>query len=152
LGSRLPFLREKLKALTPPGNLQFSFAIGQSALRFYKGPPDDPPERYIAQTFDELRHRQFVLAIDGLAPIDTILRLAVEPDVTREVGTVTLVEMNEDGRPTNGYVVPFDIARGQVLTFETKPAQLPPPRVEPIANEEEEKKKKPDDEQNTGSK
>src|ERR1700722_19795093 len=37
-----------LRVLTQAANLQFSFAIGEIPLRFYRGKADDLPERYLA--------------------------------------------------------------------------------------------------------
>lgn len=128
--SWLTILRESEK-------LAFSFAIGQIPCRFYKGPPDYPPERFANATFGELRHLQACFDIDGLRPLDRILRFAVESDVTREVSTVTLVEVDEARNPTGTYVIPpLGTKLSNVTPLEAKPVELPPVTLEPRMDEE----------------
>jgi len=126
-------------------NLRFSFVIGTVPFRFYRGRPDDPPDRYLISTYGELHHLQTVLALEGLRPLDRILRLAVETDATREVSNVTLVEMDEAGNVTDTYTIPFDVEQANVTLLQAKPVELPPVTVEPIQELDEGKKHRKQD-------
>ncbi len=130
-----------LTILRETETLCFSFAIGSVPFRFYKGRPDDPPERYLASTFGELRHLQTAFAIEGLRPLDKILRLAVETDATREVSNITFVEMDEAGNVTETFSIPFDAERGNVTPLQAKAVSLPAPTLEPVKKDDELKHK-----------
>jgi hypothetical protein len=122
-------------------NLRFSFSIGTVPFRFYTGRADDPPERYLMSTYGELHHLQTTLAIDGLRPLDRILRLAVETDSMREVADVILVEMDSAGNVMDTYTVPFGIEQTNVTSLQAKPIDLPSPTLEPLNDQKEEKRK-----------
>jgi hypothetical protein len=128
--------------LHEPENLRFSFAIGSVPFRFYKGRPDDPPDHYLITTYGELHHLQTALALEGLRPLDKILRLAIETDALREVSSVTFVETDEAGNVTETYPIPFDIEQSNVASLLAKPVNLPPPTLEPLKKEEEENRKR----------
>lgn len=130
---------EWLHILQKIRNLEFSFAIGSIPFRFYRGTPDEPPDNYQFKTFGELRHLQLCLEIDGLPPIDNILRLAIETDaVTREVSRVTLVEMNSAGEPTGVWEIPDESTATNVIPIQTPPIDLPPAVATPIVASEQE--------------
>jgi hypothetical protein len=126
-----------LKILPELEGLRFSFAIGSVSFRFYRGKPDDPPERYLMSTFGELHHLQRTLQIEGLRPVDKVLRLAVEPDRT-EVCRVTFVEMDEAGNVTETYRIPLVVEEAKVTPLQAKPVDLPAPPLEPLKPEAEE--------------
>lgn len=133
-----------LTILPEPETLRFSFAIGSVPFRFYKGAPDDPPERYLITTYGELHHRQMLLEMEGLPLLDTTLRLAVEVDpVTRQVSSVSLVEMDEARNIIETYAIPFDVEPAALIPMEAKPVDLPAPTLEPLKTAEPEKEKKP---------
>ncbi len=131
-----------LTILPEPRPLEFSFAIASVPFRFYRGRPDEPPENYIFKSFGELQHLQLCLEIEGLQPIDSILRLAVQTDGTREASSVTLVEMDVGGNPTATWVVPFDGLASNVTPIQTPPVDLPPVLAEPLTTEEQQEQKK----------
>ena len=114
--------------------LRFTFAIEGIPIRFYRGSPDDPPDNYLVTTFGELQQRQL---FDGLRPLDKILRLAVETDREGRVSTVKLVELDEAGEATGVYLIPFDVARSNVTTLESRPIHVEPVKLEPLENNEE---------------
>jgi hypothetical protein len=120
-------------------NLRFSFAIGSVPFRFYRGKPDDPPDRYLISTFGELHHLQAALAIEGLRPVDKILRLAVETDGGREVSVVSFVEMDEAGNVTETFIIPFEIEPANISPLQARPVDLPAPALEPLTNAEKQK-------------
>jgi hypothetical protein len=131
-----------LKILHEAENLRFSFAIGDVPFRFYRGKPNDPPERFLSATFGELHHLQCAFKMEGLRPLDKILRLAVETDpATREVSTVTFVETDEAGNVTETYNIPFNVEQSKVTRLEIKPHELPPITLEPRNSEKENQKK-----------
>lgn len=132
---------EWLSILLETEVLRFSFAIGSVSFRFYKGKPDDPPERYLMSTYGELYHLQATLQIEGLRPLDKILRLAIEPD-PGEVCRVTFVETDQAGNVTETYPIPYGIEQGKISPLQAKPVNLPPPTLEPLNAEEEEKRKR----------
>jgi hypothetical protein len=124
-------------------DLRFSFAFGEVPVRFYTGDADNPPDRYVHATFGELQHLQAVLPIEGIRSIDNVLRLAVEPDNDRKVLSVTLVEMDQSGQPTEKYTIPFELTDGSNITsLQAKPIDLPPPAVKPIKNEEKQSQRR----------
>jgi hypothetical protein len=123
--------------------LRFSFAIESVPFRFYKGASDDPPERYLIATYGELHHRQMSFEMEGLPPLDTTLRLAVEVDpATRLVSSVIFVEMDESGNITQTYAIPFDLEPDRVTPMQAKPIDLPPPILEPLKTAERNKQEK----------
>lgn len=131
-----------LTILQQTRNLEFGFAIGTIPFRFYRGKPDEPPDNYLFKTFGELQHLQLCLEIEGLRPIDNILRLAVETDATREVSAVTLVELDDAGNALSVYPVPFGGNLQNITSIQTPAVDLPPVVAEPLKKEEEQEQKK----------
>ena len=83
--------------------------------------------------FGELQQQQLALAIEGLRPLDKILRLAVETSQTGEVSAIKLVELDDVGNPTGIYSIPLGAMRpSNVAILESKPVSLPPISLEPI--------------------
>jgi hypothetical protein len=130
-----------LRILPELEGLRFSFAIGSMSFRFYRGKPDDPPERYLMSTFGELHHLQRTLQIDGFRPLDKVLRLAVEPDAA-EVCRVTFVEVDEAGNVAETYRIPLSSEETKITSIQAKPVDLPPPTLEPLTTEQEEQEGK----------
>jgi hypothetical protein len=124
---------------------QFTFAIGSVPIRFYHGDPADTPVKYLAQTFGELRQLEL---LDLGIPKDQLLRIAVETDATGKPTAITLVEMGEDDKPQNSYVIPSD--DGKVVPLQKKPIELQPVKFEPIQTEEEKRKKERKKDRDTG--
>lgn len=125
--------------------LQFSFAIGTVPFRFYRGTPDDPPDRYVICSFGELHHQQMCLELEGLRPSDNVLRIAVETSrMTLEVTHVSVVEVDTAGNPIGAYLIPpvqRTAAPVVVITPQTAPptapVELAPPPIEPLEKIEE---------------
>lgn len=139
LQSIAPKYPEWLKILPEIKGLQFSFAIGTVPFRFYRGKPDEPPDRYNIRTFGELHYLQMCLQIEGLRPVDNILRLAVETSpATLEVSTVTVVEVDDAGNPLAVYAIPLAQPPASNITImQAKPVELEPPQIEPLQKIEE---------------
>jgi len=131
-----------LRILNEREVLRFTFAIGNTPLRFYKGNADDPPGKYMETTFAELKQQQLTLEIDGISLRDVVLRLAVETDEARLASRVILVEMNgESGSITNTYDIPFNAEGSNVVPMVVPPVSLPPvglPTTEEAEKAEEE--------------
>jgi len=140
-----------LEILPETKTLQFSFSIGSIPFRFYKGDPDDPPSHYLAHTYGELHHIQLSLEIEGLPPLDKVLRLAVETGIDREASTISVVESDETGEVKNTFSVPLYAEISNVTSIQAPPVNLPPAIAEPLPKESQETKKK-DDATNTGTK
>jgi len=115
-----------LRILNEREVLRFTFAIGNTPLRFYKGNADDPPGKYMETTFAELNQQQLTLEIDGISLRNVVLRLAVETDEARLASRVILVEMDESGSITNTYEIPFDVEGSNVVPLVVPPVSLPP--------------------------
>ena len=128
-----------LTILPEQKGLQFSFAVGNIPFRFYRGTPEEPPDRYSIQTFGELHHLQMCLKLEGLRPVDKVLRFAVETSAaTLEVTTVSVVEVDRAGNPVAVYQVPLEHRRQTKITvLQAPPIALAPPAVEPLAKNEE---------------
>lgn len=120
--------------------LAFTFAIGSIPFKFYHGDPQDTPAHYRIVSYAELHQQQLALEIDGYQVRDKILRLAVETDISGDVSSVILVEMDLAGRPTETYIIPFDVEMGNIRHIESPSVILPPARVEPLKNTEEKDK------------
>lgn len=138
--------------LTESEKLRFTFSVGSVPVRFYSGPSDDPPGRYLHQTYGELHHQQLFLELDGVAPIGSLLRIAVESDGGGRVEDIFLVEVDEEGNVTQRYCVP-DVAAANVLPMQTKPISLPPVSVEPLeqkSTQQSVERTKNDEEHNVG--
>ena len=120
--------------------LSFTFAIGSIPFKFYRGSPTDPPGRLLDITFGELRHQQLLLDIEGIRPVDKILRIAVETYSNGEAATVSVVEMEKSGVITGTYVIPAEMEIGNVTPLQAKPVNLPAPTLEPIVDSQEKEK------------
>lgn len=125
--------------------LQFSLCVGSVPLRFYKGDPDDPPSRYLTHTPGEELYIQTCFEFEGLPTVDTILRLAVEVDATRQAASVSLVEINEYKEVIGKYRIPYDAQAVNVSPIQAPPVNMPPAIAEPLKKEinEEKIKEKP---------
>jgi hypothetical protein len=108
-----------------------TFAIRGRPWRFYRGYPADPPSNYLGNTFAEIRQLQWVLKLDGLPPIDKLLRIAVETNAEGDTTDITLVELDEVGNVTNSYVIPKVIPATNVIPAQAPAIEVLPPRVEP---------------------
>lgn len=118
-------------------NLAFTFAIGAVPFKFYRGSPEDPPSRFLAMTYGELRHQQLAFDIEGVRPLDAILRIAVETFPDGEVSAVSVVEMDTAGSVTGTYCIPMDFELSNVTPMKAKPVELPAPNLEPIEHEQQ---------------
>lgn len=122
-----------LKVVAELDGLSFTFAIGGVPLRFFRGDPDDPPSRYLAISFGELRQLQ--LNLDDGVSTDRLIRIAVETIVTGEASDITLVEMDEAGNVTDTYLIAqqgrMSQVSGNVVPLQTRPVELPPVTLEP---------------------
>lgn len=116
--------------------LQFSFGIGTVPFRFYRGTPEDPPDRYRISTFGELHHLQMCLNLEGFRPPDGVLRIAVETSpATLEVIFVSVVEVDDAGNPIAVYYVPLaEPQTSNITVIHSQPVELAPPMVEPLAS------------------
>lgn len=119
--------------------LKFTFAIDSVPCRFYHGAAADQPSRYSTRTDGELNHLQLALKLDGLRPIDTILRFAVETDAERQVTGIILVESDEVGNVTNVYAIPVvaATAKSNIVPAQSAPIDLPAPTLEPLEKPQE---------------
>ena len=111
--------------------LQFSFSVGSVPLRYYKGDPDDPPSRYLTHSEGELQHIQLCFDFEGLPSANTILRLAVDVDATRQASSVSLVEIDEFKEVIGKYRIPFDAQTTRLRPMQTPPVNMPPIVAEP---------------------
>jgi hypothetical protein len=116
--------------------LRFTFAIGETPMRFYHGGATDPPSRYLIGSYAEIHHRQHPLEFG--VPIDTILRLAVETDSTGCVSNVSVVEMDMDRTITGTYVIPSKSKL--TIPLQTPSVDLPPPVISPLEKEGDKKR------------
>lgn len=137
--SDAPRHAEWLSILPEAQSLQFSFAIGSIPFRFYRGKPDELPDRYRITSFGELHHLQMCLSLDGLRPPDNVLRLAVEiSPSTLEVTTISVVEVDTAGNAIGVFEIPAEkIQAPKVTVMQAKPVELAPPLVEPLTTIEE---------------
>jgi hypothetical protein len=112
--------------------LRFTFAVGGTPFRFYRGEPNEPPSRYLLITFEEHRQRQLSLDLNFPdTPSNTFLRFAVETDSKGRVTTVSVVEFNELRIPTGCYAIPFE-AQTIVVPLRARPIDTPPPVVQAL--------------------
>ena len=116
--------------------LQFSFSIGPAPLRFYRGDPEDPPSHVLARSDGELFQLQYCIQYDDRPTVDSVLRLAVEVDSTRQAAAVFLIEIDEFKEVIVQYRIPFESATSvNIRTFQTPPINIAPVKAEPIKTE-----------------
>lgn len=121
--------------------LRFVFAIGSIPVRFYRGLPDDPPDRYLFVSDVERQQRQLALNLEEIPSLNKIFRLAVEADgLSREALKVVLVELTSAGRPTSWYSIPL-AAASKITPLQAPAVNVPPPVIEPVKNREIPEKK-----------
>jgi hypothetical protein len=121
--------------------LQFSFGVGSVPLRFYKGDPEDPPSRYLSLSQGEFDHIQMSFEFEGLPSPDTILRLAVAVDSTRQVSSVSVVEIDEFKEVVGVYTIPFEVQIVNITPMKAPPVSVPPVVAIPLKKETAEEKK-----------
>jgi hypothetical protein len=121
--------------------LRFTFAIGGIPIRFYRGAPDEAPERYLQKTFAEIRQLQLVL-IEGLRIPSKVLRMSIETDAEGEVAEINVVELDKAGQPLSTYLIPAVALGDNVVPAETRAIELPPLLPEPIKKTEAGNEKK----------
>lgn len=118
--------------------LQFSFNIGPVPMRFYRGDPEDPPTRHLEHTDGELFHLQYCIQYDDRPTVDSLLRMVVEVDSTRQAAAVFLIEIDEVKEVIGQYRIPFESATSiSIRTFQTPPIIIAPVKAEPIKTETE---------------
>jgi len=119
--------------------LQFSFALGNIPFRFYRGTPEEPPDRYSIRTFGEIHHLQLCLQLEGIRPLDKVLRFAVETSpATLEVTAVSVVEVDKAGSPVGVYEIPLKQRQeSNVAVLQAPPVELPSPAIELLTKIEE---------------
>ena len=127
-------INQELKAL------QFSFSVGSVPLRYYKGDPDDPPSRYLMHSEGELQHIQLCFEFEGIPSANTILRLAVDVDATRQASSVSLVEIDGLKAGTGKHSIPFDAQSTNLRPMQRPPVNVPPIIAKPLKKETTEEK------------
>jgi hypothetical protein len=116
--------------------LRFTFAIGNTPIKFYKGAADDVPSRSLIQSYSELRQMRLAIEFDQ-APANLMVRFAVEADAFGKTASITLVEVDDEGTARRLYEIPL---RGSnVITLQSKPISIAPPKVR-VKKQEKEKK------------
>lgn len=118
--------------IIPEANNRFTFTIGDVAMKFYRGDPEDPPSRSLAISFAELSYIQQKLFED--MGEDRVLRLAVETDSYGDVRLVSLVEIS-GGSVRNVYAIPM--ISPAVVPMAARPVDPGPPPLSPIESDEE---------------
>jgi hypothetical protein len=121
-------------------HLRFSFAIGHVPFRFYRGDPEDPPSRFLAVSYPELRETQLALDLGVVVPCDGVLRIAIETDATGRASTISVIEMDVSRTVTGLYAIPPDVDRAAV-PLRAKPVDTPAPVIEPLTKSAETKKR-----------
>ena len=124
------------------GPVHFVMTIGGHPIRFYRGDPDDVPERYRQTSFPELIEQQKALALDDALPQGRCLRIAIENDSDGKPSNIYLVEMNGDtGTVAHIYLIPSLTTTATVTDFAppVAAADIPPVSAEPIENQDETK-------------
>ena len=71
---------------TGGGPVHFVMSVGGHAIRFFRGSPDDVPERYRQTSFPEFLELQRALELDGTLPVGRSLRIAIENDAEGRPG------------------------------------------------------------------
>jgi hypothetical protein len=118
------------------GPVHFIFRIGILPIRFYRGSPDDAPEKYRQASFQEFREQQQALELDEGLPPHRCLRISIELDAIGRTAAVYLAEFDElAGEAVNAFEIPLLSGDVSVAPFvEEKPGvELPPPAVELIS-------------------
>lgn len=118
--------------------LRFTFSIGSLPIKFYKGDPEDVPGKAMVRSFAELRQMSLALEMEGVKQ-EYALRLAIESDFFHNTSAITLVEVDEQGKPYRVFEIPLDASN--VVVMQTKPIDLAPPVLTVIREESEEVKR-----------
>lgn len=130
---------EWLEVLPDKQWLRFTFAIGGVPIRFYRGEPNDPPEKTFFVSYTELRQLNFASDLGITVPRDRVLRLAIETDGDGYAAGISLVELTEEQEPIEVYEIPIATSTEiNIVPFQTKAIDLPPPNVEPLKKDDDE--------------
>jgi hypothetical protein len=127
-----------LRVLPESQALRFTFTIGSLPVKFYKGEPADIPGRCLVQSFAELKQMKLAFDAEGIRATHR-LRLAVEADSFGNTTSITLVEVDDAGKPTRTFEIPLDTAN--VVVMRPKPINLNPPVLEVIKDTTKEVKR-----------
>lgn len=126
-----------LRVLPETQALRFTFVIGNTPTKFYKGPADDVPSKTLIQSYSELRQLRLAIEFDN-APANLLVRFAVDTDVFGKTRSITLVEVDDEGSPQRIYEIPL---RGQnVVPLQPKPISIDKPQLGVKQTKQEEKK------------
>lgn len=122
--------------------LRFTFTIGGVPIRFYRGDPQDPPEKVFNVCYSELRQFEFAFGAGIAIPRDKVLRVAIETDPSGYASTISIVELGEDQKPTEIYPIPnWPPSQRTVVPLQPKGIDLPPPTVEPLKKDDEQEQR-----------
>lgn len=122
------------------GPVHFVMTIGGHPVRFYRGGPDDVPERYQQTSLFELLEQQKAQEIDSTVPVGRCLRLAIENHADGRPSNIYLVDMSEDsGAVTNICLIPSVATTTTVTEFAptVPPAVIPPVSAEALEEQDE---------------
>lgn len=113
---------------------KFSFAIDGVPLRFYRGEPDEPPERTLRRRYPEVEALQLAFSFMKDFGPEQMLRLAIETDHEGGLERITLVQVDKKGSLYGRYEIPFALGAGLAAASPfgklPEPQQVPPPAVQ----------------------
>ena len=126
---------------TGGGPVHFVMSIGGHAVRFYRGSPENIPERYRQPSFPELLEQQHALELDGGLPLCRSLRIAIENDEDGRPESIYLVEISDDtGIATNTFLIPLPshVAVAPFGAANEPPVNIPAVSAEPVDDQQDE--------------
>jgi hypothetical protein len=101
-------INDWLSVLQESEALRFTFSIGRVPLKFYRGDVGDAPGHCKVISDAESAARQLLLDLGEIALDDLLLRLVVKTDLQGRTIGVVLTELDNAGRLTGQYSIPFD--------------------------------------------
>ena len=128
-----------IKSGTGGGPVVFVFSIGGHPVRFFRGEPEDIPERYRMLPFPECDEQREAAKQYALLPPGRALRFVIENDSTGRPVVIYLVEMDgETGKSLSVYEIPREGRNVTPFARPSPPANIPPVTAELVTPEESE--------------
>jgi hypothetical protein len=142
----LPWLR--VASGDKGGPVHFVMCIGIHPVRFYRGDPDDVPQRYRQPSIPELIEQQQALALDDAIPANRSLRIAIQNDPEGRPLIISLIDIDDTtGETINRFTIPSAATAAEVVEFvPPAPAVILPPVTAQLIDELPDSKTKAVDE------
>jgi len=115
-----------------PTDKQFVFTVGGVPMRFYRGEPERPQQRWLKRSYPELQQQQFAFANSD--HYEWFWRVVIETDFDGSVLRIVYVQVADSGLVQNPWGAPLDASVSVLASLrptEAEEVEIAPPLVAP---------------------